>query len=94
MPLPISAPTVGVVSLGDTWMESEETTSNPESHTFVLPVVGGSRSLLPRRAGVRARTLESGPGPSLKKKKKNPVPLSLVILLRGGGGGGCCGGDV
>ncbi|KAI0299996.1 hypothetical protein B0F90DRAFT_1926006 [Multifurca ochricompacta] len=34
--------------------------SNPENHTFGMPVVGGAGSvLLPRRAGIRARTLES-----------------------------------
>jgi hypothetical protein len=41
---------------------SEGALSNPESHTFGLPVVGGAGSLLPRRAGVRAHTLESDPG--------------------------------
>ena len=33
--------------------------SNPENHTFGMPVVGGAGSALPRRAGMRARTLES-----------------------------------
>ncbi|KAI9456816.1 hypothetical protein BJY52DRAFT_1187652 [Lactarius psammicola] len=33
--------------------------SNPENHTFGMPVVGGAGTALPRRAGMRARTLES-----------------------------------
>jgi hypothetical protein len=33
--------------------------SNPENHTFGMPVVGGAGSSLPRHAGVRARTLET-----------------------------------
>jgi hypothetical protein len=54
------------VSLGDTSDvdRSEGAPSNPESHTFGLPVVGGACSLLPRRAGVRAHTLEGDPGRS------------------------------
>ncbi|KAF8465157.1 hypothetical protein DFH94DRAFT_360910 [Russula ochroleuca] len=51
----------GAVRLSDTSDVdgSEGALSNPESHTFGLPVVGGAGSLLPRRAGARARTLES-----------------------------------
>jgi hypothetical protein len=33
--------------------------SNPENHTFGMPVVGGAGTALPRRAGMRAHTLES-----------------------------------
>jgi hypothetical protein len=56
-------PATGAVSLGDTSDvdRSEGAPSNPESHTFGLPVVGGAGSLLPRRAGVRAHTLEGDP---------------------------------
>jgi hypothetical protein len=63
---PGSPPATGAVRLGDTSDVdgSEGALSNPESHTFGLPVVGGAGSLLPRRAGVRARTLESDPGRS------------------------------
>ncbi len=43
---------------------SEGALSNPESHMFDLPVVGGAGSLLPRRSGVRAHTLESDAGRS------------------------------
>jgi hypothetical protein len=43
---------------------SEGALSNPESHMFSLPVVGGAGSLLPRRAGVRVCTLESNLGRS------------------------------
>ena len=51
----------GAVRLSDTSdvEGSEGALSNPESHTFGLPVVGGAGSLLPRRTGARARTLES-----------------------------------
>jgi hypothetical protein len=51
----------GAVRLSDTSDVdgSEGALSNPESHTIGLPVVGGAGSLLPRRAGARARTLES-----------------------------------
>lgn len=40
------------------------TRSNPESPTFGLPVIGDIGSLLPRHAGVRARTLERDAGRS------------------------------
>jgi hypothetical protein len=64
--MPGSPPATGAVRLGDTSDVdgSEGALSNPESHTFGLPVVGGAGSLLPRRAGVRAHTLEGDPGRS------------------------------
>jgi hypothetical protein len=64
--MPSSPPATGAVRLGDTSDVdgSEGALSNPESHTFGLPVVGGAGSLLPRRAGVRAHTLEGDPGRS------------------------------
>src|SRR6266478_2038102 len=66
MSRPGSPPATGAVRLGDTSDVdgSEGALSNPESHTFGLPVVGGAGSLLPRRAGVRAHTLESDAGRS------------------------------
>jgi hypothetical protein len=66
MPQPSSPPATGAVRLGDSSDVdgSEGALSNPESHTFGLPVVGGAGSLLPRRAGVRAHTLEGDPGRS------------------------------
>ncbi|KAF8497809.1 hypothetical protein F5888DRAFT_1803273 [Russula emetica] len=66
MPQPSSPPATGAVRLGDTSDVdgSEGALSNPESHTFGLPVVGGAGSLLPRRAGFRAHTLEGDPGRS------------------------------
>ena len=66
MPQPSSPPATGAVRLGDASdvEGSEGALSNPESHTFGLPVVGGAGSLLPRRAGVRAHTLEGDPGRS------------------------------
>ena len=64
--MPSAPPATGAVLLGDTSDVdgSRGALSNPESHTFGLPVVGSASSLLPRRAGVRARTLESDPGRS------------------------------
>jgi hypothetical protein len=66
IPQPSSPPATGAVRLGDTSDVdgSEGALSNPESHTFGLPVVGGAGSLLPRRAGVRAHTLDGDPGRS------------------------------
>jgi hypothetical protein len=66
MPQSSSPPATGAVRLGDTSDVdgSERALSNPERHTFGLPVVGGAGSLLPRRAGVRAHTLEGDPGRS------------------------------
>jgi hypothetical protein len=66
MPQPSSPPATGARRLGDASDVdgSEGTLSNPESHTFGLPVVGGAGNLLPRRAGVRARTLENDLGRS------------------------------
>jgi hypothetical protein len=66
MPQSSSPPAIGAVRLGDTSDVdgSEGALSNPESHTFGLPVVGGAGSLLPRRAGMRAHTLEGDPGRS------------------------------
>jgi len=60
---PGSPPATGAVRLGDTsdLDGSEGALSNPENHTFGLPVVGGAGSLLPRRAGVRALALECDP---------------------------------
>ncbi|KAH9953468.1 hypothetical protein BC827DRAFT_134941 [Russula dissimulans] len=58
----VLAAAAGAVRLGDSSDAdgSEGALSNPESHTFGLPVVGGAGSmLLPRRAGARARTLDS-----------------------------------
>ncbi|KAN0115701.1 hypothetical protein V8E52_006647 [Russula decolorans] len=62
--MPGSPPATGAVHLGDTSdvNGSEGALSNPESHTFGLPVVGGAGSLLPRRAAVHAHTLEGDPG--------------------------------
>jgi hypothetical protein len=58
-----SPPATGAVRLGNMSNVdgSEGVLNNPESHTFGLPVVGGGGSLLPRRAGVRAHTLEGDP---------------------------------
>ncbi len=60
---PGSPPATGAVRLGNASDVdgSEGALSNPENHTFGLPVVGGAGSLLPRRAGVRALALECDP---------------------------------
>ena len=62
--MPSSPPATGAVCLGDMSDvdRSEGVLSNPESHMFGLPVVGSAGSLLPQRAGVHSRTLESDPG--------------------------------
>ena len=59
---------------------SEGVLSNPESHTFGLPAVGGAGSLLPRRAGVRARTLESDPGQSSVSASSSSSSSSAVAV--------------
>ena len=62
-----SGPASGAVRLGDSSDAdgSEGALSNPESHTFGLPpLVGGATSMLPRRTGARARTLDSDGGRS------------------------------
>jgi hypothetical protein len=48
--MPGSPPATGAVRLGDTSDVdgSEGALSNPKSHTFGLPVVGGGGSLVPR----------------------------------------------
>ena len=71
-----------MVCLGDTsdMDGSEGALNNPERHTFDLPVVGRTGSLLPRRAGcvrVRLRAIRDG-------------RRSIVIVL-GGGDCGCSG---
>ena len=89
----------GAVRLGDTSDVdgSEGALSNPESHTFGLPVVGGAGSLLPRRAGARARTLESDPGRSSASVSSSEAAATAAIaaaistrarLARGHHGGG------
>jgi hypothetical protein len=64
--IPSSHPATGAMRLGDMSDVdgSEGALSNPASHTFGLPVVGGAGSLLPRRAGLRAHMLEGDPGRS------------------------------
>jgi hypothetical protein len=69
--IPSSHPATGAMRLGDMRLGdmsdvdgSEGALSNPASHTFGLPIVGGAGSLLPRRAGLRAHTLEGDPGRS------------------------------
>jgi hypothetical protein len=68
VPRQSSSPAAGFLRLpvGDTSdvEGSEGALSNPESHTFSLPVIGGIGSFLPRHARVRACTLESDAGRS------------------------------
>jgi hypothetical protein len=83
MPQSSSPPATGAVRLDNTSDVdgSEGALSNPESHTFDFPVVGGAGSLLPRRAGVRAHTLEGDPG----------VGFIIIIVFRRCCSCGCCG---
>lgn len=63
--------------------------SNPENHTFGMPVIGGAGTALPRRAGVRARTLES------VASRSSPVPsvsVSSSSSARTGARGGVASG--
>jgi hypothetical protein len=57
--------------------------SNPENHTFGMPVVGGAGSSLPRRAGVRARTLETSTrrSPVSFVSGSNGVTAAAALLL-------------
>ena len=79
--MPSSPPATGAVRLGDTSDVdgSEGALSNPESHTFGLPVVSGAGSLPPRHAGVRARTLESDPGRSLVSVSSSSSAAATVL---------------
>ena len=80
VPRPGSPPANGAVRLGDTSDVdgSEGALSNPESHTFGLPVVGGAGSLLPRSTGVRARTLESDPGRSSVSSSSSAAAAAAI----------------
>jgi hypothetical protein len=57
------------IGVGDDSASDGGALSNPENHTFGMPVVGGAGSSLPRRAGVRARTLETS-------SRRSPVSFS------------------
>jgi hypothetical protein len=75
-------PATGAVRLGDTSDVDggEGALSNPESHTLGLPVVGGAGSLLPRRAGVRAHTLEGDPGrSSVSVSSSSPAAVAAAM---------------
>ena len=72
----------GAVRLGDTSDVSEGALSNPESHTFGLPGVGGAGSLLPRRAGARAHTLESSdPGRSSVSVSSSEAAATAAVAV-------------
>jgi hypothetical protein len=75
--MPSPPPATGAVRLDDTSDVdgSEGVLSNPESHTFGLPVVGGAGTLLPRRAGAPARTLENDP-------KRSSASAAAVMSAR------------
>ena len=85
IPQPGSPLTIGAMRLGDT-----SDVGNPESHTFGLSVVGDAGSLLPRRAGVRTRTLEGDLGRSSASVSSlssvvaaATVALATVTCVRG-----------
>ena len=70
--------------LGDTFDVdgSEGVLSNPESHTFGLPVVGGAGSLLLRRAGMCAHALEGDPGRSSVQCHRRPPRRLRYLRVR------------
>ena len=53
--------------------------SNPENHTFGMPVVGGAGTALPRRAGVRARTLETTTRRSPVSSSSSPSSAAAAL---------------
>ena len=82
-------PTSGAVRLGDSSDAdgSEDALSNPESHTFGLPpLVGGPgpSSMLPRRTGARARTLDSDGGRSSVSSDAAAVTSARTRATRDG----------
>jgi hypothetical protein len=81
--MPSSPPATGAVCLGDTSDVdgSEGALSNPESHMFDLPVVGGAGSLLPQCAGARACTLENDLGQSLVSVSSSSSTAAAVAAV-------------
>jgi hypothetical protein len=84
IPQPNSPPATGAVHLSDTSDVdgSEGALSNPESHTLGLPVLGGAGSLLPRRAGMHAHTLEGDPGRSSVSLSSLPSAAAAAMSAR------------
>jgi hypothetical protein len=84
IPQPNSPPATGAVHLSDTSDVdgSEGALSNPENHTFGLPVLGGGGSLLPRRAGMHAHTLEGDPGRSSVSLSSSPSAAAAAMSAR------------
>ncbi|KAI9439198.1 hypothetical protein H4582DRAFT_2119755 [Lactarius indigo] len=78
---PSSQPGFGAMRLGDVSDADASASdggalSNPENHTFGMPVVGGAGTALPRRAGMRARTLETTTAPSPPVSPVSSVSVS------------------
>ncbi len=76
----------GAVRLGDSSDAdgSEGALTNPESHTFGLPpIVGGPGSMLPRRAGARARTLDRGAGAGAGSEGQHACAQRVVVVSEG-----------
>jgi hypothetical protein len=82
--MPSSPPATGAVRLGDTSDDgSEGALSNPEIHTFGLPVVAGAGSLLARRAGcmrIRLRVIRDGHRFLFHRRRPPPPRLRLLRL--------------
>jgi len=74
---------LGDVSDADASASDGGALSNPENHTFGMPVVGGAGTALPRRAGMRARTLESATGRSPPISPVSSVSVSSSSSARG-----------
>ncbi|KAF8261984.1 hypothetical protein EI94DRAFT_1809524 [Lactarius quietus] len=75
---PSSAGAVRIGEADDASASDGGALSNPENHTFGMPVVGGAGSALPRRAGMRARTLESTTrrSPPISPSRPSPAATS------------------
>jgi hypothetical protein len=80
--VPSSPPATSAMHLGDTSGVdgSEGTLSNPESHTFGLPVAGGAGSLLPR---ICVHTIDQGQliGDSESVEELPSLPSNLALQV-------------
>lgn len=75
---------LGDISDADASASDGGALSNPENHTFGMPVVGGAGTALPRRAGMRARTLETTTARSPPISPVSSVSVSSSSSARGG----------
>ena len=77
-------PITGTVHLGDTsdLDGCKGALSNPESHTFGSPIIGGAGSSLPRRAGVHIclRPIQGGRQSQFRRRPPRWRRLQLLLL--------------